>query len=64
MENRTWIVCQHVMDGTAEKVQTRGDNICLCIDCAEDATIFETEQIFILDEPLLMELLNKISHTL
>ena len=25
-ENDTWIVCKHVMDGTAEKVQVRRDN--------------------------------------
>ena len=60
-ENSTWIVCKHVMDGTAEKVQVRRDKVCLCLDCAEDATIMETEQIHILDEPLLMERLKKIS---
>jgi hypothetical protein len=60
-ENSTWIVCRHVMDGTAEKVQKRRDKVCLCLDCAEDATIMETNQIHILDEPLLMERLKKIS---
>lgn len=60
-KNSTWIVCEHVMNGTAEKVQTRSDNVCLCLDCAEDATIMETNQIHILDEPLLMERLKLIS---
>ncbi|MCG6910893.1 MAG: hypothetical protein LJE94_12305 [Deltaproteobacteria bacterium] len=60
-ENNTWIVCKHVMDGTAEKVQVRRDKVCLCLECAKDATIMETEQICILDEPLLMERLKKIS---
>ena len=60
-ETNTWIVCQHVMNGTAEKVQVRQDKVCLCLECAEDATIMETNQIHILDEPLLMERLKQIS---
>lgn len=60
-ENNTWIVCKHVMDGTAEKVQVRQDKVCMCLACAEDATIIETEEINILDEPLLMERLKLIS---
>ena len=61
-ENDTWIVCKHVMDGTAEKVQVRRDNVCMCLSCSEDPTILETEEIYILDESLLMERLKKISH--
>ena len=61
-ENETWIVCKHVMDGTAEKVQVRRDNVCMCLACSEDPTILETEEIYILDESLLMERLKKISH--
>lgn len=61
-ENDTWVVCKHVMDGTTEKVQVRRDNVCMCITCSEDPTILETEEIFILDEPLLMERLKLISH--
>ena len=64
METDTWIVCKHVMDGTAEKVQVRGDKVCMCLACAEDPTILETEQIHILDEPLLMERLKRISQAL
>ncbi len=60
-ENDTWIVCKHVMNGTAEKVQVRRDKVCLCLECAEDPTILETEEINILDEPLLMERLKQIS---
>jgi hypothetical protein len=30
-ENITWIVCKHVMNGSAEKVQVRRDNVCLCL---------------------------------
>ena len=62
-ENSTWIVCKHVMDGTAEKVQARRDKVCLCLDCAEDPTIIETTEVHILDEPLLMERLKRISQT-
>ena len=60
-ENNTWIVCKHVMDGSAEKVQVRQDKVCMCLACAEDPTILETEEINILDEPLLMERLKRIS---
>jgi len=60
-ENSTWIVCKHVMNGTAEKIQVRRDNVCVCIACAEDPTILDTEEINILDEPILMERLKRIS---
>ena len=63
-ENNTWIVCKHVMDGSAEKVQVRQDKVCMCLTCAEDPTILETEEINILDEPLLMERLKRISQAL
>ncbi len=63
-ETNTWIVCKHVMDGTTEKVQVRRDKVCMCLACAEDPTILETEEIYILDEPLLMERLRRISQTL
>ena len=49
------------MDGSAEKVQVRRDKVCMCSACAEDPTILETEEIHILDEPLLMERLKRIS---
>ena len=62
-ENITWLVCKHVMDGSAEKVQVRNDKVCFCMKCAEDPTIMNTEDICILDEPLLMERLKKISQT-
>ena len=62
-ENDTWIVCKHVMDGTAEKVQVRRDNVCMCLACSEDPTLLETEGIYILGESLLMESLKKISHS-
>ena len=60
-EDNTWIVCRHVIDGTAEKVQVRRDKVCMCFGCAEDPTIMETEEINILDESLLMESLKRIS---
>jgi hypothetical protein len=60
-ENNTWIVCKHVMDGTAEKVQVRRDKLCMCLACAEDTTLLDTEEINILDEPMLMERLKRIS---
>ena len=63
METDTWIVCKHVMDGTAEKVQVRGDNVCMCLACAEDPTLLNTEEFNILDEPMLMERLKHISQS-
>ena len=62
-DNDTRIVCKHVMDGTAEKVQVRRDKVCLYLDCAEDPTILKTHEINILDEPLLMERLKRISQS-
>lgn len=63
-ENNTWIVCKHVMNGTAEKVEVRRDKVCLCLDCAKDPTIMETAEVHILDEPMLMERLRQISRAL
>ena len=60
-ETETWIVCKHVMDGSAEKVEVRRDRVCLCLTCAEDPTIMETLDIHVLDEPLLMERLKQMS---
>ena len=60
-DNNTWIVCKHVMDDTAEKVQVRRDKVCMCLACAEDPTILETEEINVLEEPMLMERLKRIS---
>lgn len=62
-ENSTWLVCKHVMNGTADKVQVRRDKVCFCMKCAEDPTIMETEDIFVLEEALLMERLKKISQS-
>jgi hypothetical protein len=33
----------------------------MCLACSEDLTILETKEIYILDEPLLMERLKQIS---
>lgn len=62
-ENNTWIVCKHVINGTAEKMHVRRDNVCMCSACAEDPTMLETEEIHILEEPLLMERLKQISQS-
>jgi hypothetical protein len=48
--SETWIICRHVMDGSAEKVELRKDKICLCSECAADIDIVNTEEVFILDE--------------
>ncbi|MBW1891583.1 MAG: hypothetical protein JRI93_13915 [Deltaproteobacteria bacterium] len=60
-ENNTWLVCKHVMNGSAEKVQIRRDKVCFCLECANDPTIMETEDICVMDESLLMERLKRIS---
>ena len=62
-DDNTWIVCKHVMNGTAVKVQVRRDKVCMCLTCAEDPTIMDTEEINFLDEPLLMERLKRISQS-
>lgn len=63
-ENNIWIVCKHVMNGTADKVHVSKDKVCMCLACAEDPTMMETEEFNILDEPLLMERLKAISDAL
>lgn len=61
-ENDAWIVCKHVMDGSAEKIQIRRqDKVCTCLVCAEDLTILETDEIHVLPKPLLKERLRQIS---
>lgn len=62
-EENTWLVCKHVLNGSAEKVQVRSDKVCFCIACAEDPTIMDTEDIGVLDESLLMERLKRISES-
>ena len=52
------------MNRTAEKVQVRRDKVCLCLEYAEDPTILETEEINILDEPLLINRLKRIIQAL
>ncbi len=64
-ENDDWIVCKHVMDGSAEKVQIRRqDKVCICLACAEDLTILDTDEIHIVNGPLLKERLRQISQKL
>ena len=58
----TWIICRHVMDGSAEQVELRKDKICLCSECAEDIDIVNTEEVFILDEDRLEYTLHHFSH--
>lgn len=60
-DENTWLVCKHVMNGSADRVQVRSDKVCFCLECAEDPTIMDTEDIGVLDEPLLMERLRRIS---
>lgn len=60
-DTNTWIVCKHVMDGSAEKVQIRRDKVCMCLACADDPTVLNTHEINILEEPQLMERLSRIS---
>jgi hypothetical protein len=53
------------MNGTADKVQVcHHDKVCMCLACAEDPTLLETEEINILDEPLLMERFKHIGQDL
>ena len=58
----TWIICRHIMDGSAERVELRRDKICLCSECAEDIDIVNTEEVFILDEDRLEYTLNNFEH--
>ena len=61
-ETRTWIVCRHVVDVSAERAILSKDLICLCPDCKDAPNIMETADLCLLDEPLLLERLKHIPH--
>ena len=61
-ETRTWIVCRHVVEGSAEKAILSKDLTCLCPDCKDDPNIMETSDLCILDESLLVEQLKHIPY--
>jgi hypothetical protein len=48
--NKRWVVCEHVMNGTAGKVTLGIKNTCLCSICASDSDIVYTENVCTLDE--------------
>jgi len=60
--SETWIICRHVMDGSAETVELRRDKICICSECANDIDIVNTEEVFILDEDRLAYTLHNFKH--
>ena len=47
---KRWLVCEHVMNGTAGKVTLGVKNTCLCSICAGDTDIVFTENVCTLDE--------------
>ena len=52
--NKKWLVCEHVMNGTAGKVTLGVKNTCLCSICASDSDIAYTENVCTLDEDRLV----------
>lgn len=52
--NKKWLVCKHVMDGTAGMATLGVKNTCLCSKCASDSDILYTENVCTLDEDRLV----------
>ena len=57
-ERRTWFICKHIMDGSAQKAILRPDGFCGCEECIEDVSIMETHQIHIVEEDRLIGMLK------
>ena len=60
-ERRTWLVCRHIMDGSAEPAAIRVDGLCACEKCAEQVNLMETDQVHIVEEDRLIGILEDIS---
>lgn len=56
---KTWIICSHVMDGSAETVTLRPNRFCACEKCVEDVVgNFQTADVQIVEEDRLIAMLK------
>ena len=58
-KRKTWIICTHVMDGSAEVVTLRPNRFCACEKCVEDVVgNFQTADVQIVEEDRLIAMLK------
>ncbi|MCG6909985.1 MAG: hypothetical protein LJE94_07670 [Deltaproteobacteria bacterium] len=55
---KTWIICSHVMNGSAEKVTLSPDRLCLCDRCMDTVTNVQTADVQIVEEDRLLGMLE------
>jgi len=56
-KRKTWIICSHIMDGSAEIVTLRPNGICACELCLEDVSNVQTADVQIVEEDRLKAML-------
>ena len=58
-KRKTWIICSHVMDGSAEVVTLRPNRFCACENCLENVVNnFQTADVQIVEEDRLIAMLK------
>jgi hypothetical protein len=58
-KRKTWIICSHVMDGSAEVVTLRPNRFCACEKCLENVVgNFQTADVQIVEEDRLIAMLK------
>lgn len=56
---KTWIICSHVMDGSADTVSLQPNRFCACEKCAEDVVgLIQTADVQIVEEGRLIAMLK------
>ena len=55
----TWIICSHIMDGSAEVVTLRPNRFCACEKCVQDVVgNIQTADVQIIEEDRLIAMLK------
>ena len=63
MGNRkTWIICSHVMNGSADTVTLSPNGLCVCDRCVEDVSRVQTAEVHIVEEDRLVGMLKDIEN--
>jgi len=56
----TWVICKHVMDGSADHIKMRPEKICLCSACVDRIDLVKTKEICILNQSRLEGIIESI----
>ena len=59
-ERPTWIICRHVMDGSALTATISANGLCACDNCSGQVNLMETDQVHIVEENRLIGILKDI----